>query len=193
MSNAYWDQTYAQWLYQYLLSEIGNDYGVAGLMGNIYAESAICPFRQQGMNYTDSWNLTEVFRANNKNYFVYYDGNTGYSLAQWTSYGRRSDYYDFIGGSSYIGDNTKSAEFLVYELKTPPYAGVWSTLVSATSIRQASNKVLFDYESPADQSIAVQNQREQYSQNVYNDFSGLPPVPVGSKLPIWLLAYLSNR
>lgn len=190
MSNAYWDFNYANWLYQYLKSEIGNDYGVSGLMGNLYAESNICPFRQQGMNYSQSQTLTDTFRQNNKNYFVYYDGNTGYSLAQWTTYSRRSDYYDYIGGSAYIGDGTKSAEFLVHELRTS-YSGVWNVLVNATSIRQASNKVLFDYESPADQSIAVQNQRAEYSTNCYDDFSGLPPI--ARRLPIWLLAYISNR
>lgn len=192
MSNAYWDFNYANWLYQYLKSEIGNDYGVSGLMGNLYAESTICPFMQQFMNYTQSQALTDTFRQNDKNYFVYYDGNTGYSLAQWTTYSRRSDYYDYIGGSAYIGDGTKSAQFLVHELQTSiSYQPVWNTLVNAASIREASNAVLFWYEAPADQSIAVQNQRAEYSTNCYDDFSGAPPI--ARRLPIWLMAYLSNR
>ena len=186
MSLSYWDYSYAQWLYQYLLADIGNDYGVAGLMGNLYAESGICPFRQQGMNYANSWTLTETFRQNNKNYFVYYDGNTGYSLAQWTTYSRRSNYWDYIGGASYVGDNTKSAEFLLYELQTG-YSSVYNSLVNATSIRGASDTVLVNYEAPQDQSQAVKDLRAYYSSEVYNDFSGLPPIPPGTGIDILFL------
>lgn len=49
----------------------------------------------------------------------------------------------------------------------------------------------FNYEAPGDQSIAVQNQRAEYSTNCYDDFSGSPPI--ARRLPIWLLAYISNR
>ena len=39
---------YAQAIWGMLLSAIGNEYGVAGLMGNLYAESGLIPFRKQG-------------------------------------------------------------------------------------------------------------------------------------------------
>lgn len=190
MSLSYYDRNYAQTVYQALLAAGCTDNGAAGLMGNLYAESAICPFRQQGDNvypYSASWALTLDFRNNNKEYFVYYNGNTGYSLAQWTDYGRRSNYWDSCGQSG-IGDATASLIFLIDELQND-YAGCWSYLTDPNkTLLQCSNKILFDFESPEDQSASVQATRYGYSAQVYNDFSGLPPVPVHISRPVWLLA-----
>lgn len=193
MSLYYWNRDYAAWLFQFANAYIQNEYGTAGLLGNIYAESAICPFRQQGDNdapYNASWDLTvNNFRIGSKDNFVYYDGNTGYSLAQWTTYSRRENYYDYMGGSQYIGDNIKSAQFLIYELQNG-YPGVYSHLQSATSIESASDYVLVHYEAPEKYNYET---RREYSRQVYNDFSGLPPVPPISDIPFWLLKKLYNN
>ena len=201
MSNLYWDWTYASQVYQYMKSLIGNDYGVSGLLGNIYAESNICPFRCENDNtypYTTSYNATmNTIRTLSDYDFQHYHlpgasaSQVGYSLAQWTTYSRKSNYYQYCG-QSLLGDGQKSMEFLAIELQNS-YPSVWNVLVNATSIRQASNKVLFDFEAPADQSITVQNQRAGYSQQVYDDFSGLPPVPIGSADLLILRRILKNQ
>lgn len=186
MALSYWDRSYVQMVYQNLLYAIGNDYGVAGLMGNLYAESGICPFRCQGdfsTNYVNSYNVTiNTLRTLSSYDFQHYvyggnPANQGYSLAQWTTYSRKANYYDFCG-QSLLGDGQKSIEFLIYELQTS-YSSVWNVLVNAGSIREASNKVLHDFESPADQSEAVEILRASYGTDIYNDFSGLPPIPPG--------------
>lgn len=191
MALSYWNYNYAQTVYQALLYAGCTDNGAAGLMGNLYAESNICPFRQQGDNtppYSYSLALTDTFRANDKNYFVYYDGNTGYSLAQWTTYSRRSNYWDFCGQSG-IGDGTLSLQFLINELQND-YASCWAVLCDPNkTLRECSNKILFDYEAPLDQGPAVQLLRYNYSVEVYNDFSGLPPLPPMGQLPVWVLAH----
>lgn len=201
MSLSYWDHNYVQWIYQYLKSQIGNDYGVSGLLGNIFAESGICPFRCEGDNvspYTGSYNVTTTQLRTMSSYdfqHYHYPGTTSqqvdYSLAQWTTYSRKDNYYNYCT-QALLGDGTKSAEFLVLELQTPSYIGVWNVLTSAISVRQASNKVLFDFESPADQSPPVQNLRAYYGTEIYNEFSGLPPAP-STSLPIWLLKKLADN
>ena len=201
MSNAYWDWTYAQQVYQYMMRLIGNEYGGSGLLGNIYAESNICPFRCEGDNtapYTTSYNATmNTIRTLSDYDFQHYHlptstpSQVGYSLAQWTTYSRKSNYYQYCG-QSLLGDGQKSMEFLAIELQNS-YPSVWNVLVNATSIRQASNKVLFDFEAPADTSITVQNQRAGYSQQVYDDFSGLPPVPIGTSDLLILRRILKNQ
>lgn len=195
MSLSYWDYNYAQTVYQALLYAGCTDNGAAGIMGNLFAESAICPFRQQGDNtppYTYSLQLTQSFRANDKNYFVYYDGDTGYSLAQWTNYGRRSNYWDFCGQQG-IGDGSLSLQFLIHEMQTD-YASCWNVCCDPnSSLLQCSNKILFDFESPEDQGPAVQALRYSYSASVYNDFSGLPPAPPYIGVPLWLLFKFKNK
>lgn len=185
MTLYYWNIAYATEVWQYINSYLGNPYGTAGLMGNLYAESGICPFRQQNEDYERSWDLTvDNFRKGDKSNFVYYDGNTGYSLAQWTTYSRRAAYWDYIGGSEYIGDGAKSLQFLMHELETG-YPGVYNTLVTATSIEEASDIVLSQYEIPENWQEKKETRRS-YSRQVYADFSGTPPLP-GRKIPKWLL------
>lgn len=199
MSNTYWDFNYANQVYQYLYTTIQNHYGVSGLLGNIYAESNICPFRCENDNvypYTTSYNATmNTIRTLSDYDFQHYHlpgattSQVGYSLAQWTTYSRKSAYYQYCT-QSLLGDGQKSMEFLLLELQQS-YPNVYNVLVNATSINQASDYVLQYYEAPASWQSKIQ-QRRGYSQNVYDDFSGLPPLP-GLNLPIWLLKKLADN
>ncbi|MBO5833968.1 MAG: hypothetical protein J6R22_03375 [Alphaproteobacteria bacterium] len=195
MALQYWDYNYAQTVYQALLYAGCTDNGAAGIMGNLYAESNICPFRQQNdysTGYTYSLQLTETFRANDKNYFVYYDGDTGYSLAQWTDYDRRSNYWDFCGQQG-IGDGTLSLQFLIHEMQTG-FASCWAVCTDPNkSLLECSNKILLDFERPEQHGPDVQATRYSYSSQVYNDFSGLPPAPPYMGVPIWLLFKLKDK
>lgn len=49
-------------------------------------------------------------------------------------------------------------EFLLNELKEN-YSSVYQVLASTDSVREASDTVLHDFESPADQSVAVEEER----------------------------------
>lgn len=195
MSLSYWDYNYAQTVYQALLYAGCTDNGAAGIMGNLYAESNICPFRQQNdysAGYTYSLQLTQSFRANDKNYFVYYDGNTGYSLAQWTDYGRRSNYWDFCGQQG-IGDGSLSLQFLIHEMQTD-YTSCWNVCCDPNkSLLECSNKILIDFEAPEHHGPEVQAARYANSASVYNDFSGLPPAPPYMGVPLWLLFKMKQR
>lgn len=192
MALSYWDRNYAQRVYQRLLSEINNPYGVSGLMGNLYAESAICPFRCEGDNYAgyqDSYNSTiNIIRNLSEDDFCRFRiygtltaQQNGYSLAQWTwptaqptAGSRKANYYNFCG-QSLLGDEDKSIDFLIYELKSSSYSYIFDYLVNCTSVNDASDYVLRYYEVPADWESKV-SERRNYSIEVYNDFSGLPPI-----------------
>lgn len=185
MALSYWDRTYAQYCYQFL-KNFYNDIGVSAIMGNLYAESAICPFRCQSQGFNQSWNTTLTFRQNNEDYFVNYTtGGGGYSLAQWTYKPRKRKYYQYCT-QGLIGDNNKSIEFVEYEMRTD-YAGVYSRTATATNIDRATVDIMKNYENPADQSAAAQARRISYAKQVYNDFSGLPPIPPGPQIPIFEL------
>lgn len=168
---------YEKTVWDYLKAKIGNEYGTAGLMGNLQAESGLHPDRLQGdipysnvsVEYT-----TKVDNGTISEYdFVHNAPNGGgYGLAQWTYYTRKQALYNMkqSKGCS-IGDINLALDYLWQEISTN-YTGVLSVLVSATSVRQASDKVLFDFENPANQSESVQIERASLGQSFYNTFTG---------------------
>lgn len=152
------------------------DVAVAGIMGNLYAESGLHPNNLQntfekklGMS-DDVYTASVDSGAYSKESFV--RDSAGYGLAQWTFWSRKQNMYNYIkeqhGGS--IGDLRLQADFLVYELSVS-YKGLVTSLKSATTVKQASDLVLTQFEKPANQSDAVKETRAKYAQNFYNKFA----------------------
>ena len=147
--------------------------GVAGLMGNLYAESMLNPKNLQNtfekkLGYTDATYTTAVDNGTYKN-FVY--DAAGYGLAQWTYYTRKRALLQFAQSKKVsIGDLDMQLEFLVKELKES-YVALYNYLKTATSVREASNMVLLKFEKPKDQSNAVKNTRSSYAQKYYDQFA----------------------
>lgn len=156
-----------------LLSAIGNEYGVAGLMGNLYAESGLNPMNLQN-SYNKKLNISDedyTRLVDGGNYPDFVNDKAGYGLAQWTFYSRKQNLLNFSKqkGKS-IGDLNLQLEFLLYELTTS-YKGVLTTLKNATSVEQASTTVLTQFEKPKDQSAAVQKKRAEYSQSFFDKYA----------------------
>ena len=159
------DNSSEKLIWDFLLKQIGNEYGVAGLMGNLYAESGLSPINLQNsynkkLNISDE-DYTRVVDANAYRDFV--TDKAGYGLAQWTYYSRKQNLLNFAKqkGKS-IGDLDMQLEFLMTELKA--YKSVYNTLITATSVSEAAIAVLTGFEKPADQSITVQKKRTEYGQ-----------------------------
>ena len=75
---------------------------------------------------------------------------------------------------------THERDYLLYELKTS-YTSVYWTLVNAISIKQASDKVLHDFERPADQSAEVEVLRAQLGIAIYEEMTGSSPITPSEK------------
>lgn len=159
-------------IWKFLKSKGFTDFGVSGLMGNLYAESGLSPINLQNsyekkLNFTDQ-SYTQA--VDNGSYTNFVKDAAGYGLAQWTYWSRKQNLLNYarsVGKS--IGDLDMQLEFLCKELSG--YPTVWKTLQSATSVFEASNAVLLQYERPANQSEAVQNKRASYGQAYYDKFS----------------------
>ena len=168
---------YDEYIWLYLKQRLGNEYAVAGLMGNLYAESGLRPNNLQGsyetsLGYSDeSYTLAVDTGTYSQNQFVH--DSAGYGLAQWTYWSRKQRMYTFWKERGYdsIGNIDMGLDFLVHELKTY-YSGIWNALKKATSVRQASDIILLQYERPKDQSEAVQERRASYGQGYYDTYSG---------------------
>ena len=158
-----------------LQAAIGNAYGTAGLMGNLYAESALKPGNLQKTGNKDLGMTDEQFVAAvdsgeySADTFIH-DGY-GMGFAQWTYYTRKQALLNFAkaAGKS-IGDLETQLAFLLQEIKG--YTSVWNTLTTATSVREASDVVLTKYERPANQSEFVRAKRAGYGQQYYDKYAG---------------------
>lgn len=168
---------YEQTIWNYLKAKIGNEYGVAGLMGNLQAESGLYPDRVQGDIPRSSYSVEYTQKVDSgviSEYDFVHNGPNGggYGLAQWTFYTRKQKMYDmYKTGYSSIGCIELALDLLWWELQNS-YPTVLSVLKSATSVRQASDCVLHDFENPADQSTSVEEVREGLGLAHYNTFTG---------------------
>ena len=169
--------TYQQRIWVYLIDRIKNEYGVAGLMGNLFAESGLRPNNLQNsyewsLGYTDDSYTEAVDNGTyTKNQFVH--DSAGYGLAQWTYWNRKQRLYEMwqSGGYTSIGSIDLALDYLWYEISNN--LDILNTLKNAKDIRQASDKILHDFEKPEDQSESVEKLRYDYSVNIYAECKGI--------------------
>lgn len=160
-------------IWNYLKGAGLNDCGAAGLMGNLYAESGLRPNNLQNtyeksLGYTDE---TYTAAVDSGAYANFAKDAAGYGLAQWTFWTRKQNLlaYAKAEGKS-VGDLETQLGFLMKELKES-YGGVLTVLKSAGSVRQASDKVLLEFERPANQGTAVQEKRAGFGQKYYDTYA----------------------
>ena len=151
-------------MWDYFKSKGLSDCGVAGLMGNLYAESGLKSCNLQGSYETklgmNDAEYTAAVDAGTYTNFV--KDSAGYGLAQWTYWSLKQDLYNYMKKlNKSIGDLEGQMEFLAYQLEKD-YNAVWKTLKNAKTVLEASNAVLLKFERPADQSEAAQNKRASY-------------------------------
>lgn len=164
-------------IWNFLMVHIDNEYGVAGLMGNLYAESALRSNNLQQsyetkLGYNDT---TYTAAVDNGSYDNFVKDAAGYGLAQWTYWSRKQAMLEFHQSKKKsIGDLQTQLEFLIKEL-SGSYKGVWSDLKNATSILDASNSVLLKFERPANQGESVQKKRAEYGQKYYDKYADEAP------------------
>lgn len=160
-------------IWEYLMREINNEYGVAGLMGNLYAESALVANNAQNsgnkrLGMTDAEYTAAV---DNGAYTNFARDSIGYGLAQWTYSTRKLNLLEYAKSkAASIGDLTMQLDFLVKEIKTD-FKSVWKVLCNAESVREASDVVLTKFERPADQSESAKQRRAGYGQKYYDEYA----------------------
>lgn len=150
-----------------------SDAGVAGLLGNLWAESGFNPKNLQNtfnkaLNTTDEEYTCAVDNGTYQNFV--YDG-AGFGICQWTYWSRKQNLLNFAqaAGKS-IGDLDMQLDFLWKELNDG-YCGVLDLLRNATSVLEASNEILFKFERPANQGISVQEKRANYGQVYFDKYA----------------------
>ena len=177
----------ADYIWQWLWERIGNAYGVAGLMGNLMAESSLKANNLQN-SFEKSLGMTDeeyTVAVDDGRYtedeFIH--DRAGYGLAQWTYWSRKRDLLAFAKetGRS-IGDREMQLEFLLGEIGRD-YRKVAETLIGAKSVKEASDAVILEYERPADTSVQNRERRAKIGEEIYGKYAGTSSVGCADTFP----------
>ena len=167
-AKAIWDRLYAA---------IQNPYGVAGVMGNLYAESALRSNNLQN-TYEKKLGMTDeqyTAAVDNGSYSNFVHDSAGYGLFQATYWSVKEALYNYAKAhSKSIGDRNMQVDQFIDMMKSS-YQAIWNTLTTAKTVREASNAVLLKFERPADQSEAVQVKRAGYGQTYFDKYAASTP------------------
>ena len=177
----------ASTIWSYLKKKGFSDIAAAGIIGNLYAESALNPKNLQN-SFEKKLGMTDTsytVAVDNGSYSNFDRDGAGYGLAQWTYWTRKQQLKELAAKKkASIGDLNVQLEYLYTEL-TVNYAGVSAALKVAKTVREASDVFLKQFERPADQSEAVQKKRAAYGQSYFGKFgrkaeTGVPSYKVGA-------------
>ena len=162
-----------QVIHDYFQNKGLNEYGIAGLMGNLFAESGLNPRNLQN-SYENVFNMNDnayVTAVDNGSYKNFVRDKAGFGIAQRTFWTRKQALLGHAkaAGKS-IGDLNMQLDFLWKEL-SESYPAVLVVLRTATSVFEASNSVLLNFEKPANQSSAVQKKRAEFGQKFYEKYT----------------------
>lgn len=161
-------------IWDFLKTEGFSDFGIAGLMGNLFAESGLRPNNmedqyQSKLGYNDE---TYTLAVDNGTYTNFVKDAIGYGLAQWTYWTRKQNLLNFARqNNKSIGDLDMQLHFLIKELKESYTNSVYNVLKKATSVLEASNAVLLNFERPVNMGASTQAIRARYGQTYYDRYA----------------------
>ena len=168
-----------KYIWNTLYKIIKNPYGVAGVMGNMYAESGLKSnnlddFFQSKFGYTDESYTAAV---DNGTYTNFAGDSAGYGLVQWTFWAIKQDLYDYAKSKKVsIGDVKMQIECLCKQVSGERVSSewkksVWEVLLNAKSVSEASTTFLLKFERPTDTSNRMIRLRASYAQTYYDRYA----------------------
>lgn len=163
-------------IWNFLIGKGLNAYAAAGIMGNIYAESAFNPRNLQN-SYEKKIGLTDeeyTAAVDAGTYTNFAKDCAGYGLTQWTYHTRKQGLLSKAkaAGKS-VGDLNIQLSFLWEELQG--YKKVMQQLKAAGSVAEAASAFMIGFERPADQSATAQKKRASYGQKYFDKYAGSRP------------------
>lgn len=159
-------------IWNFFKSNNFSDYGIASIMGNLYAESGLNPLNLQNyfnsqLNYSDK---EYTFAVDNNIYTNFVYDCAGYGLAQWTFWSKKQELLNYAKkNNSSIGNLNLQLNFLLQDLKNN-YTNLYNQLKIIKDIELGSNLFLIEYERPADQSNSAKEKRISYAKDFFNKY-----------------------
>ncbi len=162
-----------KYIWDFLKGKGFNDFAIAGIMGNLYAESGLNPVNLQN-TFENKLGMTDVQyteAVDSGKYTNFGNDRAGYGLAQWTFWSRKQGLLDYAKSvKKSIGNLDMQLEYFYKEL-TESYGAACNALAKAATVRAASDVILLQYERPADMSVAMQEKRAAYGQGYYDQYA----------------------
>ena len=159
------------------------DEAIAGIMGNMEAESNCEACRVQG-DFTSDRRVSKEYaqKVNSGLLPTWHTDNKGWGLCQWTFYSRKQNLRSTC--QSYgvgIEDESAQLAFFLAEMQME-YTSTWNKLLNCHSIYDAASYVCCEYERPAVNNVAA---RADYGNTIYKQFHGkdIDPEPTPSPTP----------
>lgn len=150
-----------------------NDYACAGIVGNAYAESG-CESNNLENMYQQRFGMSDneyMSAVDNGTYTNFVHDCAGWGIFQFTYFTLKKGLLDYARQTNRsIGDINMQLEYS-WILFEKSYSGMLKKLRSATSVLQASNAILLDFERPADQSVTAQQKRASLGQKFYDKYA----------------------
>ena len=161
-------------IWKYFEEKNFSPYAIAGIMGNMYAESGLRENNLQD-TYNQLLGLSDeqyTQKVDNGSYINFIHDSAGYGLAQWTYWSLKKELYDLCKSrKKSISDINCQLDCLYNQLQNHKLI---EPLNSVTSVRAASDIFLTKFERPKDQSERIQIARANYGQEFYNQFANIP-------------------
>ena len=162
--------TNEQIIWNYFLEKLSNPYGVAALMGNLYAESSLNPINSTGAKKYGLSNEEYTMIADEGKNDNFATDSVAYGLAQWRYHTRKRGLLNFARTEQKsVGDLNLQLKYIWYELGS--YKTVMNALTTAKDIKSASDVFLLKYEKPANTTEAVKEKRAKYGQKYYDKYA----------------------
>lgn len=165
-------------IWDFLLRQIRNEYGVAAIMGNLMAESTLNPACATGKNKTENYVAdADLGRVN------FCADRVAFGLAQWCVSSRKTKLWCYIKTvNTSVGDLNAQLGFLWKEL-SEDFPVTCGMMKNAKSIREASDQFMTRYEKPGDQSEKMKQRRANYGQKFYDQFAKDSTAPEPAPAP----------
>ena len=159
-------------IWKFLKSKGLSDYAIAGIMGNLYAESELNPKNvENSFEFKHGYNDNSYTEAvDNGTYKNFVNDGAGYGLAQWTYHTFKQELLNrAIAGRVSISNLKLQLDFL-WDWILQNYSA-YTEIKNSNSVRNASDIFLTRYERPYDQSESVKLQRGKYANYYFNKYS----------------------
>ena len=158
-------------IWKYFENKNFTPYAIAGIMGNMEAESGFNPNNLENsknisLGMTDEEYTEKVDTGIYKN-FIY--DQAGYGLVQFTFWSLKKELYDLCQErNKSIADMNCQLDCVYQQIKSRKLD---SSLNNSKSVREASDIFLLKYERPKNQSEENQKARAERGQRIYNQFA----------------------